>query len=101
MPQKNGNKAFLQRKGKEVNLFWVCTIMNNIVDPISEESQYVFKQGKNEKTYFNLKAKNHQVILNSQGYFSGSDAKSWLGDGDNKAISLEQITTALGPGKIT
>ena len=41
-----------------------------------EEGQYVLKQGKNGKTYFNLKAKNHQVILSSQGYSSESGAKS-------------------------
>ena len=30
----------------------------------------------------------------------GDIAKSWLGDGGNKAISPEQITNALGSGKI-
>ena len=42
----------------------------------SEEGQYVLKEGKNGKTYFNLKAKNHQIILSSQGYSSESGAKS-------------------------
>lgn len=42
----------------------------------TEESLYEFKEGKNGKTFFNLKAKNHQVILSSQGYASESGAKS-------------------------
>jgi len=41
-----------------------------------EEAQYVFKTGKNDKIYFNLKAKNHQVVLSSQGYSSESGAKN-------------------------
>ncbi len=40
-----------------------------------EEKQYVFKEGENGKIYFNLKAKNHQVILSSQGYASESGAQ--------------------------
>lgn len=43
-----------------------------------EESQYDFKEGKNGKTYFNLKAKNHQVILSSHGYSSEGSAKSGM-----------------------
>ncbi len=42
------------------------------------EKQYVFKEGKNGKVYFCLKAKNHQVVLNSQGYKSSSNAKSGI-----------------------
>lgn len=41
-----------------------------------EEKQYEFKEGKNSKWYFNLKAKNHQVILSSQGYASQAGAKA-------------------------
>ncbi len=41
-----------------------------------EEKQYVFKEGKNDKVYFNLRAKNHQVILSSQGYANESGAKN-------------------------
>lgn len=43
-----------------------------------EEKQYDFKEGHNGKVYFNLKAKNHQVILSSQGYSSESGAKSGM-----------------------
>ncbi len=43
-----------------------------------EEGQYELKQGKNGKTYFNLKAKNHQIILSSQGYSSESGAKAGI-----------------------
>ena len=41
-----------------------------------EEGQYTLKEGKNGKTYFNLKANNHQIILSSQGYSSKSGAES-------------------------
>jgi uncharacterized protein len=41
-----------------------------------EEGLYAIKEGKNGKTYFNLKAKNHQVILSSQGYSSKGGAES-------------------------
>jgi len=41
-----------------------------------EEKQYAFKAGKNDKVYFNLKAKNNQVILSSQGYAAESGAKN-------------------------
>ncbi len=43
-----------------------------------EEKQYDFKEGKNGKVYFNLKAKKHQVILSSQGYPSESGAKNGM-----------------------
>ena len=43
-----------------------------------EEGQFSFKQGDDGKTYFNLKAKNQQVILTSQGYSSESAAKSGM-----------------------
>lgn len=42
------------------------------------EEQYEVKEGKNGKTYFNLKAKNHQVILSSQGYSSESGARAGI-----------------------
>lgn len=42
----------------------------------TEDGQYEYKEGKNGKIYFNLKAKNHQVILSSQGYASESGAKA-------------------------
>lgn len=42
----------------------------------AEATLYDFKEGKNGKHYFNLKAKNHQVILSSQGYASASGARS-------------------------
>lgn len=41
-----------------------------------EEKHFVLKEGKGDKVYFNLKAKNHQVILSSQGYSSESAAKN-------------------------
>ncbi|MBW1636234.1 MAG: YegP family protein [Deltaproteobacteria bacterium] len=41
-----------------------------------EEVQYIYKTGKDDKVYFNLKAKNHQVILSSQGYASENGAKN-------------------------
>jgi uncharacterized protein YegP (UPF0339 family) len=41
-----------------------------------EEKQYALKEGINDKVYFNLKAKNHQVILSSQGYANESGAKN-------------------------
>ena len=44
----------------------------------NEEGQYAFKESKNKKTYFSLKAKNHQIILNSQGYSSENGAKSGM-----------------------
>lgn len=43
-----------------------------------EEGLYTLKEGKNGKTYFNLKAKNHQIVLSSQGYSSESGAKSGI-----------------------
>lgn len=42
----------------------------------AEEKQYIFKEGKNGKVFFNLKAKNHQVILSSQGYASEKGAEN-------------------------
>ena len=44
----------------------------------SEEGQYKFKEGANGKFYFNLTAKNHQIILSSQGYSSESEAKAGM-----------------------
>ena len=38
-------------------------------------TRYEVFEGKNEKHYFNLKAKNGQVILSSQGYSSASAAQ--------------------------
>ena len=38
----------------------------------------IFKSEKNDKYYFNLKAKNGQVILASQGYADKSSAKSGI-----------------------
>lgn len=38
----------------------------------------VFKSDKSEKYHFNLKAKNGQVILSSQGYASKSNAKNGI-----------------------
>lgn len=40
-----------------------------------EEQQYAFFEGQNDKVYFKLKAKNHQIILSSQGYAAESGAK--------------------------
>ena len=41
-----------------------------------EEGQFKFKEGANGKFFFNLTAKNHQVILSSQGYASESGVKA-------------------------
>lgn len=41
-----------------------------------DDGQYAYKEGKDGKTYFNLKAKNHQVILSSQGFSSSSEAEN-------------------------
>ncbi|MEM7102439.1 MAG: YegP family protein [Bacteroidota bacterium] len=38
----------------------------------------IFQSDKNEKFYFNLKAKNGQVILSSQGYASKASAKNGI-----------------------
>ncbi|MBR9922848.1 MAG: YegP family protein [Bacteroidetes bacterium] len=38
----------------------------------------IFKSEKNDKFYFNLKAKNGQVILSSQGYAQKSGAKNGI-----------------------
>ncbi len=43
-----------------------------------EDKQYSFKEGKNGKFFFNLKAKNHQVILSSQGYASENGTKNGM-----------------------
>ncbi|WP_340149469.1 YegP family protein [uncultured Sneathiella sp.] len=45
----------------------------------SDDGRYEFKEGKNGKWYFNLKASNGQVILSSQGYASESGAKEGTG----------------------
>ena len=56
-----------------------------------EESQYEFKQGDNGKTYFNLIAKNKQVILTSQGYSSESGAKSGMKSVMKNALDAETV----------
>jgi uncharacterized protein YegP (UPF0339 family) len=38
----------------------------------------IFKSDKNDKFYFNLKAKNGQIILSSQGYASKASAKNGI-----------------------
>lgn len=38
----------------------------------------IFKSDKNDKFYFNLKAKNGQIILSSQGYANKSGAKNGI-----------------------
>ena len=38
----------------------------------------IFQSDKNEKYYFNLKAKNGQVILSSQGYTTKANAKNGI-----------------------
>ena len=38
----------------------------------------IFKSEKNEKYYFNLKAKNGQIILSSQGYAQRAGAKNGI-----------------------
>ncbi len=43
-----------------------------------EEVQFELKQGEKGKVYFNLKAKNQQVILSSQGYSAESGAKNGM-----------------------
>ncbi len=44
-----------------------------------DDGRYEFKEGKNGKWYFNLKASNGQVILASQGYADESGAKAGTG----------------------
>ena len=39
----------------------------------------LFQSEKNKKYYFNLKAKNGQIILSSQGYIDKSSAKNGIG----------------------
>ncbi len=41
-----------------------------------EEKNYAFKQGANGKYYFSLKARNGEIILQSQGYASEASAKN-------------------------
>jgi len=57
----------------------------------SEEGLYTLKEGKNGKTYFNLKAKNHQIILSSQGYSSKSGAEAGVKSVMNNAPDAKVI----------
>jgi len=61
-------------KAKSAALNGIASVQKNA----GEEGQYAMKEGKNGKTYFSLKAKNHQVILSSQGYSSESGAKAGI-----------------------
>lgn len=42
----------------------------------SDDGRYEYKEGKNGKWYFNLKASNGQVILSSQAYADEGGAKA-------------------------
>ncbi|MCC3305631.1 YegP family protein [Sneathiella sp. HT1-7] len=53
----------------------IASVMKNAGD----EGRYEFKEGKNGKWYFNLKASNGQVILSSQGYADEGGAKGGTG----------------------
>ena len=53
----------------------IASVMKNA----GEEGRYEFKEGKNGKWYFNLKASNGQVILSSQGYADEGGAKAGTG----------------------
>lgn len=44
----------------------------------ANEDSYVFKETKGGKTVFNLRARNNQVILTSQGYATPEGAKSGM-----------------------
>ena len=55
----------------------------------------IFKSEKNEKFYFNLKAKNGQVILSSQGYAQKAGAKNGIDSvrtncGDDECFEIKE-----------
>jgi len=52
----------------------------------------VFKSDKNGKYYFNLKAKNGQVILASQGYADMSGVKSGIASVKRNAANADNFT---------
>lgn len=51
------------------------------------DSRYSTKQGGGDKYYFSLKARNGEIILQSQGYASESGAKSGIASVKNNAPS--------------
>lgn len=53
--------------------------IESVMTNAPNESRYEIKEGKNGKWYFNLKAANGQVILQSQGYASEAGAREGTG----------------------
>ena len=55
----------------------------------------IFKSEKNSKFYFNLKAKNGQVVLSSQGYANKSGAKNGISSVQKNASNMDCFETKL------
>ena len=72
-------------KSKSAAMNGIASIQANC----GEESQYECKTSNNGKTYFVLKAKNHQVIGQSQMYESESGCENGMASVKNNGASSE------------
>ena len=55
----------------------------------------IFKSEKTSKFYFNLKAKNGQIVLSSQGYANKAGAKNGVASVQKNATSMDSFETKV------